>query len=342
MGWGSSLLNLLSNDLAIDLGTANTLVHVKGRGLVLDEPSMVAISEKDGQVLAVGSAAKEMYGKTPGHIKTIRPMKDGVIADFDVTKLMISYFIRQILRRRPLIHPRMVICIPSGITQVEKRAVIDSADQSGARKVFLIEEPMAAAIGSNLPINGPKGNMVVDIGGGTTEVAVIASSAIATSESIRVAGDEMDEAIMHFMRHQYHLQVGPFEAERVKIEIGTTFPQKEKLECQIRGRNIIEGIPKIMTITDDMIRESLDIPVVAIVDSIRRTLDKTTPELASDIYDRGVMLAGGGSLLRGLPERLNKEIGLKFFLAEDPLRAIVRGSGIVLENFKLWSKVCVS
>lgn len=343
MQWLSSLLGSLSSDLAIDLGTANTLVHVKGKGLVLDEPSMVAISERDGQVLAVGRAAKEMYGKTPKHIKTIRPMKDGVIADFDVTKLMISHFIKQVLRKRSLIHPRMVICIPSGITQVEKRAVIDSADQSGARKVFLIEEPMAAAIGSNLSTNAPRGTMVVDIGGGTTEVAVIVSSAIAACESIRVAGDEMDEAIMHFMRHQYHLQIGPFEAERVKIEIGAAFHQEEKLECQVRGRDIIEGTPKVMTISYDMIKESLDIPIMAIVDSIRRTLDKTTPELASDIYDRGIMLAGGGSLLRGLPERLKKDIGgLKFFLAEDPLRAIVRGSGIVLDNFSAWNKVCVS
>lgn len=342
MDWVSSLLGFFSNDLAIDLGTANTLVHVKGKGLILDEPSMVAISQRDGQVLAVGRAAKEMYGKTPGNIKTIRPMRDGVIADFDVTKLMISYFIKQVIPRRPIIHPRMVICIPSGITQVEKRAVIDSADQSGARKVFLIEEPMAAAIGSNLPVNGPKGSMVVDIGGGTSEVAVIASCAIAACESIRVAGDEMDEAIMHFLRHQYHLQVGPFEAERVKIEIGTAFPLKEKLECQVRGKDIIEGTPKVMTINDGMIRESLDTPINAIGESIRRTLDKTTPELASDIYDSGIMLAGGGSLLRGLSERLNKEIGLKFFLAEDPLRAIVRGSGIVLENFKVWNKVCVS
>jgi rod shape-determining protein MreB len=342
MGWASSLFSFISNDLAIDLGTANTLVHVKGKGLVLEEPSMVAISKSDGRVLAVGKLAKEMYGKTPEHIKTVRPMKDGVIADFDVTKVMISQFIKQVIRRRPLIHPRMVICIPSGITQVEKRAVIDSADQSGARKVFLIEEPMAAAIGSNLPINGNKGSMVVDIGGGTTEVAVIASSAIAACESIRVAGDEMDEGIMHFMRHQYHLQIGPFEAERVKIAIGSAFPLGDKLECQVRGRDIIEGTPKVMTVNDEMIRESLEPPIGAIVDSIRRTLDKTSPELASDIYDSGIMLAGGGSLLRGLPERLHHEIGLKFFQAEDPLRAIVRGSGIVLENFKVWSKVCIS
>jgi rod shape-determining protein MreB and related proteins len=342
MDWVSSLLGYFSSDLAIDLGTANTLIHVKGKGLVLEEPSMVAISKKDGKVVAVGTAAKEMYGKTPENIKTIRPMKDGVIADFDVTKIMISHFIKQVLRKRSLIHPRMVISIPSGITAVEKRAVIDSADQAGARKVFLIEEPMAAAIGSNLPINGSKGAMVVDIGGGTTEVAVIASSAIAVCESIRVAGDEMDESIMHFMRHQYHLQIGSFEAEKIKIKIGSAFPQKEKLECQVRGRDIIDGTPKSMTISDDMIKESLNIPMMAILDSIRRTLDKTTPELSSDIYDSGIMLAGGGSLLRGLPEWLNKEIGLRFFLAEDPLRAIVRGSGIVLENFRAWNKVCVS
>lgn len=337
-----SLLNLFSKGLAIDLGTANTLIHVRGVGLVLDEPSMVAIARDNGKVVAIGRTAKEMYGKTSESVRTIRPMKDGVIADFEITKIMISNFIKLALKKKPLIRPQMVICIPSGITAVEKRAVIDSAEQSGAGKVFLMEEPMAAAIGANLPIQEPKGSMVVDIGGGTTEVAIIASSAIASAESIRVAGDEMDEAILQYVRQRYNLQIGPFEAERIKIKVGAAYPLKERLECTVRGRDLIEGVPKTLTITDEMIRESLESPIMAIVESVRRTLDKSSPELAADIYDHGIVLAGGGALLKGLADRIQKEIGLQVHQSEDPLRAVVRGSGFVLDNFKLMSRVCVN
>lgn len=337
-----SLLNLFSKGLAIDLGTANTLIHVRGVGLVLDEPSMVAIARDNGKVVAIGRTAKEMYGKTSESVRTVRPMKDGVIADFEITKLMISNFIKQALKSKPLIRPQMVICIPSGITAVEKRAVIDSAEQSGAGKVYLMEEPMAAAIGANLPIQEPKGSMVVDIGGGTTEVAIIASSAIASAESIRVAGDEMDEAILQYIRQRYNLQIGPFEAERIKIKVGAAYPLKERLECTVRGRDLIEGVPKTLTITDEMIRESLESPIMAIVESVRRTLDKSSPELAADIFDHGIVLAGGGALLKGLADRIQKEIGLEIHQSEDPLRAVVRGSGFVLDNFKLMSRVCVN
>lgn len=337
-----SLLNLFSKGLAIDLGTANTLIHVRGVGLVLDEPSMVAIARDNGKVVAIGRTAKEMYGKTSESVRTVRPMKDGVIADFEITKLMIRNFIKQALKTKPLIRPQMVICIPSGITAVEKRAVIDSAEQSGAGKVYLMEEPMAAAIGANLPIQEPKGSMVVDIGGGTTEVAIIASSAIASAESIRVAGDEMDEAILQYIRQRYNLQIGPFEAERIKIKVGAAYPLKERLECTVRGRDLIEGVPKTLTITDEMIRESLESPIMAIVESVRRTLDKSSPELAADIYDHGIVLAGGGALLKGLADRIQKEIGLEIHQSEDPLRAVVRGSGFVLDNFKLMNRVCVN
>jgi len=335
-------LSLLSKDLAIDLGTANTLIHIKGVGLVLDEPSMVAIGLTNGKVVAIGRAAKDMYGKTAKNIRTIRPMKDGVIADYETTKIMIASFIKQALNRKPLFRPRMVVCIPSGITAVEKKAVIDSAEQSGAKKVFLIEEPMAAAIGAGLPIHEPRGSMIVDIGGGTTEVAIIASSAIATSESIRVAGDEMDEEIMQYIRQRYNILIGPFEAERIKIKVGAAFPQKESLECLIRGRDLIEGIPKTLTVVDEMVKESLEGAVTAIVDSIRRTLDKSTPELAADIYDQGIVLAGGGALLRGLDDRIQSEVGLKVQQSDDPLRAVVRGCGAVLENFKVLERVGVN
>lgn len=337
-----SFLNFISKDLAIDLGTANTLIHIRGVGLVLDEPSMVAITRHNGSVVAIGRAAKEMYGKTAQDIKTIRPMKDGVIADFEATKVMISSFIKQALKRKPLFRPQMIVCIPSGITSVEKKAVIDSAEQSGAKRVHLIEEPMAAAIGANIPIHEPKGSMIVDIGGGTTEVAIIASSAIATSQSVRVAGDEMDEAIVQYIRQTYNIQIGPFEAERVKIRVGAAFPQKERLEYVVKGRDLIEGIPKTLTVTDEIIREILETTIMAIVESIRRTLDHSTPELAADIYEQGIVLAGGGALLRGLAERIQSEVGLQVQQAEDPLRAVLRGSGIVLENFKAMEKVCIN
>jgi len=337
-----SLFSFFSRDMAIDLGTANTLIHLKEEGVVLDEPSMVAISANYDEVIAVGKEAKEMYGKTPGSIQIIRPMKDGVIADFEVTQKMIKYFIQKVLKRRSFIHPRIIIAVPSGITQVEKRAVIDSAEQSGARKVHLIEEPMAAAIGSKLPIDKATGNMVVDIGGGTTEVAVISKYATAYSESIRIAGDEMDEAIVHFLRKRYNFDIGVFEAERVKIELGSAFPLEHKLETVIRGRDMVKGVPREMKINDEIVREALDEPISSIVNAIKKTLENVTPEFAREIMRKGVVLAGGGSLIKGLGPRLHKETSLQIFRTKDPLRAVVRGAGEVVERFKEMKRVCIS
>ena len=337
-----NIFSFFSKDMAIDLGTANTLIHIKNEGIVLDEPSMVAISRKDDEIIAIGREAKEMYGKTPDTIKTIRPMKDGVIADFEITQRMIKYFIQKIHNRKSFLHPQIIIAIPSGITQVEKRAVIDSAEQSGVRKVHLVEEPMAAAIGSKLPIDKAVGNMVIDIGGGTTEVAVISKSAIAYSESIRIAGDEMDEAVAHFIKKRYNLDIGIFEAERVKMEIGSAFTLKSKLETVIRGIDLVKGIPKEIKVDDEAIRESLDEPVSSIVNAIKRALEKITPEFAREIMSRGVVLAGGGSLLKGLGPRLHKETNLRIYRANDPLKAVVRGAGEILENFKKMRKVCIN
>jgi rod shape-determining protein MreB len=337
-----NIFSFFSKDMAIDLGTANTLIHIKNEGIVLDEPSMVAISRKDDEIIAIGREAKEMYGKTPDTIKTIRPMKDGVIADFEITQRMIKYFIQKIHNRKSLLHPQTIIAIPSGITQVEKRAVIDSAEQSGVRKVHLVEEPMAAAIGSKLPIDKAIGNMVIDIGGGTTEVAVISKSAIAYSESIRIAGDEMDEAVAHFIKKRYNLDIGIFEAERVKMEIGSAFTLKNKLETVIRGIDLVKGIPKEIKVDDEAIRESLDEPVSSIVNAIKKALEKITPEFAREIMSRGVVLAGGGSLLKGLGPRLHKETNLRIYRANDPLKAVVRGAGEILENFKEMRKVCIN
>lgn len=337
-----NIFSFFSKDMAIDLGTANTLIHIKNEGIVLDEPSMVAISRKDDEIIAIGREAKEMYGKTPDTIKTIRPMKDGVIADFEITQRMIKYFIQKIHNRKSLIHPQIIIAIPSGITQVEKRAVIDSAEQSGVRKVHLVEEPMAAAIGSKLPIDKAIGNMVIDIGGGTTEVAVISKSAIAYSESIRIAGDEMDEAIAYFIKKRYNLDIGIFEAERVKMEIGSAFTLNSKLETVIRGIDLVKGIPKEIKVDDETIRESLDEPVSTIVNAIKKALEKITPEFAREIMSRGVVLAGGGSLLKGLGPRLHKETNLRIYRANDPLKAVVRGAGEILENFKEMRKVCIN
>ncbi|HLC27258.1 MAG TPA: rod shape-determining protein [bacterium] len=336
------LLGFFSKDLAIDLGTANTLIFMRGKGIILNEPSVVAINKVDGRVIAVGKAAKAMYGKTPDSIEAIRPMKDGVIADFDITKKMISHFIRKVLSGRNLFPPKVIVCVPSGITQVEKKAVIDSSMQSGARKVHLIEEPMAAAIGSKLPIHEARGSMVIDIGGGTTEVAVLSMSATAYSESTRVAGDEMDEAIMQHIRRILNIQIGPFEAERVKMEIGSASPLRQRLQTQVRGRDLIRGVPVTFSVDDSFIRQALNEPVKAIVESTRRALEKTSPELAADIIERGIVLAGGGALLKGLGPRLHQETGLPIFRAKDPLTAIVRGTGEVLENFKMLGKVCIN
>jgi rod shape-determining protein MreB len=331
-----------SNDMAIDLGTANTLVYVKGEGIVLNEPSIVAIHQADNTVLAVGKEAKAMLGRTPGNIVAIRPLKDGVIADFDVTEKMLGYFIRRVHRRRALVRPRIVIGVPSGITQVEKRAVRDSAMQAGAREVYLIEEPMAAAIGAGLPITEPGGNMVVDIGGGTTEVAVISLSGIVYSRSVRIAGDEMDEAIVQYIRKNYNLLVGERRAEEIKIRLGSAYPMGgERRTMEVKGRDLIDGIPKTIVIGDDEIRESLREPIMTIVDAVRTALERTPPELAADIVDKGIVLTGGGALLKGLDLLLRQETNLPITVAEDPLSCVVLGTGKVLDELDLLKKVAI-
>lgn len=321
--------------MGIDLGTANTLVYVKGQGIVLSEPSVVAINKNTGTVRAVGNEAKNMIGRTPGNVVAIRPMKDGVIADFGVTEAMLKHFITKVHNRRGLpAWPRVAISVPSGITPVEKRAVIDSAKQAGAAKVFTIEEPMAAAIGAGLPVQEPQGCMIVDIGGGTTEVAVISLGGIVFSKSVRVAGDEMDQAIIQHLKRTYNMMVGDRTAEEIKIQIGSAFPIKEELEMQVKGRDQVMGLPKTLTITSEEIREALREPVSSIVDGVRVTLERTPPELSADIVDRGVVLAGGGGLLRGLDQLLAKETGLHVTVAEDPLTAVVLGTGRYLEVIK--------
>jgi len=331
-----------SNDMAIDLGTANTLVYVKGEGIVLNEPSIVAIHQADNTVLAVGKEAKAMLGRTPGNIVAIRPLKDGVIADFDVTEKMLSYFIRRVRKRRALVRPRIVIGVPSGITQVEKRAVRDSAMQAGAREVYLIEEPMAAAIGAGMPITEPGGNMVVDIGGGTTEVAVISLSGIVYSRSVRIAGDEMDEAIVQYIRKNYNLLVGERRAEEIKIRLGSAYPMGgERRTMEVKGRDLIDGIPKTIVIGDDEIREALREPIMTIVDAVRTALERTPPELAADIVDKGIVLTGGGALLKGLDLLLRQETNLPITVAEDPLSCVALGTGKVLDELDLLKKVAI-
>jgi rod shape-determining protein MreB len=331
-----------SNDMAIDLGTANTLVYVKGEGIVLNEPSIVAIHQADNTVLAVGKEAKAMLGRTPGNIVAIRPLKDGVIADFDVTEKMLGYFIRRVHRRRALVRPRIVIGVPSGITQVEKRAVRDSAMQAGAREVYLIEEPMAAAIGAGMPITEPGGNMVVDIGGGTTEVAVISLSGIVYSRSVRIAGDEMDEAIVQYIRKNYNLLVGERRAEEIKIRLGSAYPMGgERRTMEVKGRDLIDGIPKTIVIGDDEIREALREPIMTIVDAVRTALERTPPELAADIVDKGIVLTGGGALLKGLDLLLRQETNLPITVAEDPLSCVALGTGKVLDELDLLKKVAI-
>ncbi len=336
------IIGFFSRDIAIDLGTANTLIYVKKDGIVVNEPSTVVLTGDGSKVIAVGSKAKEMFGRTPKDVRAIRPMKDGVIADCDVTNKMIKYFVNKVHDRNSFIRPKMVICIPTGITQVEKKAVIDSAIESGARAVHLIEEPMAAAIGAGLPVDEPIGNMVVDIGGGTTEVAIICQSVTAYGESLRVAGDEMDEAIVHCIRKQYNMEIGLFHAEQIKIKIGSAFPLPKKLEIEIKGRDLVKGIPSKRVIDDEIIREALKEPVRAIINVTRRALEKVPPEIAADIYDRGIVLAGGGALIKGLDKLLHEETGLKIIIAEDPLKAVVRGAGIVLDNFSELKKVCIN
>ena len=320
--------------MAIDLGTANTLVYVKGQGIVLSEPSVVAVNKDTDKVRAVGNEAKNMIGRTPGNIVAIRPMKDGVIADFEIAEEMLRYFIQKVHNRKRLVWPRVAISVPSGITPVERRAVTESAMQAGAKQVFTIEEPMAAAIGAGLPVQEPQGCMIVDIGGGTTEVAVISLGGIVFSKSVRVAGDEMDQAIIQHLKRTYNMMVGERTAEEIKIAIGSAFQLKEELEIQVKGRDQVMGLPKVITITSEEIRESLREPVSAIVDAVRVTLERTPPELSADIVDRGVVLAGGGALLRGLDQLLSKETGLHVMAAEDPLTAVVMGAGKYLQELK--------
>jgi rod shape-determining protein MreB len=324
------ILGLFSNDIGIDLGTATTLVFVKGEGVVLCEPSVVSIEKETNRVIAVGEEAKRMLGRTPGNIVAIRPMKDGVISDFEITEAMLKYFIKKVHRRKVLVRPAMVIAIPSGITAVEKRAVRDSAERAGARSVILIEEPKAAAIGVGLPVEEPAGNMIIDIGGGTTELAVISLGGLVYAKSIRIAGDEMDAAIIEYLRKTYNLMIGERTAEEIKIRIGSAFPLDEELNMDVRGRDLISGLPKTISVTSVEIREALHDPVQAIVDASKSTLEQTPPELASDLIDRGIVMAGGGSLLRGLDKRIAEETGLPVHVADDPLTAVVLGTGQVL------------
>ena len=327
--------------MAVDLGTANTLVYVRGRGIVLNEPSVVAINSRDGRPLAVGTEAKRMIGRTPGHIQAIRPLKDGVIADFDICEKMLRYFIQKVHHRR-WAKPRMVICVPSGITGVEQRAVQDAAEYAGARRAYIIEEPMAAAIGAGLPISEPIGNMVVDIGGGTTEVAVVSLGGMVTSQSVRIGGDELDEAIVDYVKKTFRLALGERTAEELKMRLGSAYPLQEELTAEIRGRDLVTGLPKTVIITSDEIRRALDEPVSQIVDAIKSTLDKTPPELSADIMDRGIVLAGGGALLRGLDERLRQETGMPIVIADTPLDCVVLGSGKCIEDFDSLSRVFVA
>ena len=336
-----SLFSIFSSDLAIDLGTANTLVYARGKGIVVNEPSIVAINKNTGEVEAVGKEAKEMLGRTPGNIVAIKPMKDGVIADFKVTEKMLNYFIQKAHNRKMLVHPRIVIGVPSEITQVEKRAVMDSAYRAKASEVHLVEQAMVAAIGAGLPITEPSGNMVVDIGGGTTDIAVISLSGIVYSRSVRMAGNQMDEAVMNYLKRKYNLLIGERTAEQIKIEIGSAFPLEERMTMEIKGRHLIEGVPKTITISDEEIREALAETVNVIVDAVRVALERTPPELSADIVDRGIVLTGGGSMLKNLDKRLREETGLPLAMAEDPLSSVVLGAGKMLSDFNLLRKISI-
>jgi rod shape-determining protein MreB and related proteins len=336
-----SAFQYLGRDMAVDLGTANTLVYVRGRGVLLNEPSVVALNQNTGHILAVGNEAKRMIGRTPGHINAVRPLKDGVIADFDVTEKMIRYFIARVHRRR-WAKPRIVICVPSGITGVEQRAVEEAGYQAGARRVHIIEEPMAAAIGAGLPIHEPTGNMVVDIGGGTTEVAVISLGGIVTSVSLRIGGDELDEAIMNYMKKEYSLMLGERTAEEIKAAVGSAFPLPGEPQAEIRGRDLVSGLPKTIIISAEEVRRAIEEPVAQICDSVKNTLDRTPPELAGDIMDRGLVLTGGGALLRGIDERLKHETGMPVHLAESPLHCVVLGAGRCLEEIDSLRNVLIT
>ena len=339
------LYGLFSNDLAIDLGTATTLIYVKGKGIVSCEPSVVAVqrdSRGGKKVLAVGREAKEMLGRTPGNIQAVRPLRDGVIADFEITEAMLRYFIARALNRRTLVKPRIIICVPFGITEVEKRAVKESAEGAGAREVYLIEEPMAAAIGAGLPITEPSGNMVVDIGGGTTEVAVISLAGIVYSQSVRVGGDKMDESIMAYMKRKYNMAIGEQTAERIKITIGNAYPLEQQLTMEVKGRDMVAGIPKTVVVNSDEIRDALNEPTNAIVEAVLIALERTPPELAADIVDKGIVLTGGGSLLKNLDVLLREETGLPVMVCDDPISAVVLGSGKALDHLELLKEVTIS
>jgi len=333
MGW-------FSNDMAIDLGTANTLVYVRGRGIVCNEPSVVAISVKSGKVLAVGMEAKRMLGRTPGDVKTIRPIKDGVISDFDITGEMLRYFIRKVHNRKSFMRPRIVIGVPSGITQVEQRAVKDAALSSGGREVYLIEEPVAAAIGTGLPISEPSGNMIVDIGGGTTDIAVISMDGVVYSKAIRVGGDKMDEAIINYIKRKYNLLIGEMMSESIKMELGSAYKtDNERHTMEIKGRDLVSGIPKTLILDDDEVREALSEPVSQIMNAIKQALENTPPELSADIVDKGIVLAGGGALLKGLDVYIREETSLPIIIAEDPLTCVAIGAGKVLDDIDILKKV---
>jgi rod shape-determining protein MreB and related proteins len=339
------LYGLFSNDLAIDLGTATTLIYVKGKGIVSCEPSVVAVQRDNRggkKVLAVGREAKEMLGRTPGNIQAVRPLRDGVIADFEITEAMLRYFIARAHNRRTLVKPRIIICVPFGITEVEKRAVKESAEGAGAREVYLIEEPMAAAIGAGLPITEPSGNMVVDIGGGTTEVAVISLAGIVYSQSVRVGGDKMDESIMAYMKRKYNMAIGEQTAERIKMTVGNAYPLEQQLTMEVKGRDMVAGIPKTVVVNSDEIRDSLSEPTNAIVEAVLIALERTPPELAADIVDKGIVLTGGGSLLKNLDVLLREETGLPVMVCDDPVSAVVLGSGKALDHLELLKEVTIS
>jgi rod shape-determining protein MreB len=331
-----------SRNIGIDLGTANTLVYVKGKGIVLREPSVVAIRRDTGSILAVGEEAKKMIGRTPGNIVAIRPMKDGVIADFDVTQIMLRHFIAKSYRRRAIFLPQVVVCVPSGVTEVEKRAVLDATKQAGAKEAFLIEEPMAAAIGAGLPVEEPTGSMIVDVGGGTSEVAVISLGGIVTSKSIRVGGDEMDEAIINYIKKTYNLTIGERTAEEVKIKIGSAYRITEEEHMEIRGRDLVTGLPKVLTISSWEIETALSEPVTAILETIKITLERTPPELAADIMEKGIVMTGGGALLKGLDKLIAEETGMPVYLAENPLDCVVLGAGKALSAIDLLKRVAIT
>jgi rod shape-determining protein MreB len=341
VAWFKTLTGFGGRDMAVDLGTANTLVYVRGRGIVLSEPSVVAIDQRTGEVHAVGVEAKRMLGRTPGTIQAIRPLKDGVIADFDVTEQMLRHFIQKVHQHR-FAHPRVVVCVPSGVTGVEKRAVEEATRNAGARDAYLIEEPMAAAIGAGLPVSEPTGNMIVDVGGGTTEVAVISLGGIVVSVSLRVGGDEMDEAIISHTKREYKLLIGNQTAEEIKLEVGSAFRMKDEVQAEVRGRDMLTGLPKTVIISSEEVRHALEEPVTQIVDAIKSTLDKTPPELAADIMDRGIVLAGGGALLNGLDERLRHETQMPVQLAESPLTCVAVGSGRSLELLEVMQRTSKS